>query len=395
MLKKTSQFAVLGLLLAPLALAQQGRIYKAGGNWAQEISGSLAGAKNLHIRVDAGAVQVQGGSQAGISYVFNTRAYSSAEDQARRQFNNYKINAYVRGDTAWIVGDWQGSHMQRFSGQFQINVPHDIEVVKVETQGGAVSVAGIDGRVQAETGGGKINIQNIGGAVSADTGGDNIEIGPVGGDVNIQTGGGKVYVGPVKGKLNASTGGGDIVLVSSQEGAVLEAGGGNIQVNQCGGQLKVSTGGGNIEVGNVGGPVKIETGGGSIHVGSAKGPVWAQTGAGRVELGPVPAAQVQTGAGGIVATFVPGGEPTDSSLQTSAGDVTVYLASGLHVTVQAAIELANGHTIHSDFSEIHVNSEGGDWGPKTITAEGSLNGGGEVLKIRTTTGDINLRRAGQ
>jgi DUF4097 and DUF4098 domain-containing protein YvlB len=382
-------------MLAPLALAQQGRIYQDGGSWAQEITGSLAAARMLRIRVDAGAVQVQGGSQAGISYVFHTRAFSSSEDQARRQFNNYKISSYVHGDTAWIVGDWEGGRTQRFSGTFVVNVPQNIELVKVETEGGDVSASGISGRVQAETGGGKIHIDNIGGAVSAETGGDSIDIGPVGGDVNIETGGGKVSIGPVKGKLNASTGGGDIVMVSSQEGAVLEAGGGNIQVQQCGGQLKVSTGGGNIDVGDVGGPVTIETGGGSIRVGSAKGMVQAETGAGRVDLGKVPAAHVETGAGAIVATFVPGGESTDSLLQTSAGDVTVYLAPNLHVTVQAAVELANGHSIHSDFSEIHVNSEGGDWGPKTITAEGSLNGGGPVLKIRTTTGDVNIRRAGQ
>jgi hypothetical protein len=56
--------------------------------------------------------------------------------------------------------------------------------------------------------------------------------------------------------------------------------------------------------------------------------------------------------------------------------------------------VANGHTIQAgDFSGIHVTSEGGDYGPKTVTAEGQLNGGGPVLKVRTTTGDIVFRRA--
>jgi len=56
------------------------------------------------------------------------------------------------------------------------------------------------------------------------------------------------------------------------------------------------------------------------------------------------------------------------------------------------VDLANGHTIRSDFSDILVHSEGGQWGPKTITAEGRLNGGGAVLKIHTTTGDIWFKR---
>ena len=77
-------------------------------------------------------------------------------------------------------------------------------------------------------------------------------------------------------------------------------------------------------------------------------------------------------------------------LETSAGDITVYLAPNLNITVRASIELANGHSIRSDFSEIRVTTEGGDWGPKTVTAEGKLNGGGPVLKVRTTTGDISF-----
>jgi hypothetical protein len=55
--------------------------------------------------------------------------------------------------------------------------------------------------------------------------------------------------------------------------------------------------------------------------------------------------------------------------------------------------MANGHTIHSDFADIHITSEGGDWGPKTIEAEGNLNGGGPTLKLSTSTGDIRILRA--
>jgi len=47
----------------------------------------------------------------------------------------------------------------------------------------------------------------------------------------------------------------------------------------------------------------------------------------------------------------------------------------------------------TDFPEIKVSSEGGQWDPKLITAEGNLNGGGPVLKVRTTMGNIYIRRA--
>jgi DUF4097 and DUF4098 domain-containing protein YvlB len=140
--------------------------------------------------------------------------------------------------------------------------------------------------------------------------------------------------------------------------------------------------------------VELETGGGSIRLGSAKGIVRAQTGAGRIELNGVPSARAETGAGGIVARFVSTGERNDSSLETSAGDITVYLAADVALTVRASIDMANGHKITSDFNDIRVVTEGGDWpGPKSYTAEGKLNGGGPVLKVRTTTGDIKFLRA--
>ena len=86
-------------------------------------------------------------------------------------------------------------------------------------------------------------------------------------------------------------------------------------------------------------------------------------------------------------------ERHDSDLETGAGDITVYLASDVAINVRASVDLANGHRITSEFSDIHVSSEGGQWGPKTYTAEGKLNGGGPTLKVHTSTGDINFKRA--
>ena len=380
--------------LASIALAQQVRVYRDGDSWTQETTGSMPGARDLRVRVDFGSVRIQGGSQQDITYVIRTRSYSSDEKTARREFENYKINASGRGEMASIEGDWQGGKHHLCSGEFVINVPRGLNLAKIETSGGGVTVSGITGRVETESGGGKIHLDDIGGSVAAETGGDSIEIGTVNGDLKLETGGGKISINDAKGRVEASTGGGNILLVSAAQGATLEAGGGNIEVRKCGGRLKVSTGGGNIELGDISGPVELETGGGSIRLASAKGIVRAQTGAGRIELNGVPCARAETGAGGIVARFISGGERSDSSLETSAGDIVVYLAPDVALTVRASIDMANGHKISSDFNDIRVITEGGDWpGPKSYTAEGKLNGGGPVLKVRTTTGDIKFLRA--
>jgi len=394
MLKQLSKFGAVLLLILPLASAQQIRVYGDGGNWTQEITGSLAIAKNLKVKVDIGSVRVEGGSQQGISYVIRNHSYSDSEDKARREFENYKISAYVHGDTAWIVGDWEGGRPHKFSGEFVVNVPRGMDEIKIETEGGSVTTTGIAGRVDAQSGGGSIHLDDIGGTVSAETGGGSIDVGNVASDVRLHTGGGSIKVNSAKGKIEAESGGGSVTIISGLQGAVLETGGGSIQVERCGGKVKASTGGGSIDLGDIGGAAEMETGGGSIHLSSAKGPVRAETGGGSIELNGVPSARAETGAGGIVAKFVPSnGEHNDSVLETSAGDITVYLAPSVNISVQASIEVANGHNIRSDFPDIRVTTEGGDYGPKTVTAEGSLNGGGPVLKVRTTTGDICFRRA--
>jgi len=395
-LKRISQLAsTIAFLaaLASLALGQDTRVYREGGNWVQEITGTLGAAKSLHVKVDVGSVRVEGSSQPGITYVIHSRAYTSSEQQARREFESYKISTYAKGDSAWIVGDWQGGHSRKFSGDFVITVPNNLELAKIETEDGGVRATGIAGRVEAQSGGGNLRLDDIAGAIAAETGGGTIDVGNAGGSVNVRTGGGNIKVASAKGKLEAESGGGTVTVLSCLQGATIETGAGNIQVERCQGPVRVTTGGGSVDLGDLGGSAVIESGAGSIRLGSAKGLVRVDTGGGCIELNGVPSARAETAAGGIVARFLSSGERTDSVLETSAGDVTVYIASDLSVSVRAAIELANGHSIRAtDFPDIHIASEGGEWGPKTVTAEGQLNGGGPVLKVRTNSGNITFRR---
>lgn len=396
-MKRILKFAVAPVLMAvalPL-LAQQSRIYRDGSTWVEEITGSMPAARNLHVNTEAGTVKVQGGVPGQINYTIRKRAYTSSEQNARRQFEAFKVNTGKRADTAWLEGDWEGGGAHKFAAEFSLQVPHDLELVKLETSGGGLSVTGISGRVEAQSGGGGIKLDDIGGAINAETGGDSITVGTVGGDLTLETGGGNISIGNAKGKVIARTGGGNVLIASGLQNVVVETGGGNIDVKKCSGEVKASTGGGSIDMGELSGPAKIETGGGSIRVAGVKGFVRVESGGGTIELHNLTGgARAETGAGGITAEFVGGSPFQDSSLQTGAGDVTVYLPSNLPVTVYAAVELANGHKIYaSDFPGLKVSSEGGEWGPQRVTAEGTLNGGGHTLKVRTNSGNIYFRRA--
>jgi DUF4097 and DUF4098 domain-containing protein YvlB len=396
-LKRSPQFV--GLLcvlagLAPLALAQETH-GSHEGVWSQATSGTLAAAKNVRVKLDMGSAVVHGGSQQGISYVVQSHSYSS-ERESRRQFGSFKVNSYVKGDTAWIVGEWDGGRPRKFSGEFVINIPRDTALVKIETGGGGVEATGITGRVEIESGGGKVKLDDIGGSATVETGGDSIDVGTVGGDLKLETGGGNISIKAVKGQIHAETGGGNVVVYSGEQGADIEALGGNVEIKHCGGRVKASTGGGSITLGDIGGPAEIETGGGSIRLTSARGRVGANAGAGSIELYGVPSARVETGAGGITVKFInTGAERSDSMLETSAGDITVYIAPDVAISVRASVDLGNGHHITSDFSDIHIAAEGSQYGPRTLNAEGKLNGGGPLLKVRTTTGDICIRKAKQ
>jgi DUF4097 and DUF4098 domain-containing protein YvlB len=396
---KLAGVAVVVSALASLALCQETRVYREGSNWVQEITGDLGAAKNLRVKLASGGARVQGGSQAGITYVIHRRAYTSSEQQARREFESYKINASIKGDTAWIISE-AGGRDRRCSDEYVINVPRNLDSAKIETGGGNVTATAIAGRAELESGGGNIHADDIGGPLSVATGGGTIEVGSVGGNVSLQTGGGSIKVTSVKGELNAESGGGSVVVLSALQGAVLQTGGGSIRVDKCSGRVKASTGGGSVDLGEIGGPAEIETGAGSIRLASAKGRVQAQTGGGSIQLDGATSVQAETSAGGIVVKLLSAANTgagsagrSNSTLETSAGDITVYLANDLAISIRAEIEMASGHTIHSDFADIHVASEGANWGPKTVTAEGQLNGGGPVLKVRTNSGNVNFRRA--
>jgi DUF4097 and DUF4098 domain-containing protein YvlB len=382
-------------LLASVPMwAQQSRVQREGGSWVELITGSLPPSRNLRLAAEIGSVEVHGSDQANISYVIRKRSYTDSEGRARREFEQYHITARQSGDTALIEGEWSGGSARKFTADYSIEVPRNLALAHVETHGGSLNLRDMMARVEATSGGGSINLDRIGGFVRAETGGGSIGVGSADNELRLETGGGSIRVASAKGRIEATTGGGSIAIESGLQDAVLETGGGSIQVKLCQGRLKASTGGGSIDVGQVSGPAELETGGGSIRLQSAKGVVRAETGGGSLELyGMAQGARAETGGGGITAQFVSGsGGFVDSTLETPTGDITVYLSPALKLNLRAAIDVANGHTIHSDFPEIVVRSEGGEYGPKQVSAQGMLNGGGPLLKVHTTTGDIWIRR---
>ncbi|HEY1526022.1 MAG TPA: hypothetical protein VGH51_07265 [Candidatus Angelobacter sp.] len=380
-MKKQLQLATLilaaGFLLAEQAAVAQSpnpRLYRAQGNeWIQEVSGTFSAGKTVKVKSSSGAIHILGAPQNNVTYTIREHVRATTEERARRELGRMKFTTYSSGETVVLQADCEGSHQG--SIDFDVHVPAQTQLVRLETEGGAVAANNLSGRVEAKTGGGAIQLDKITGIIAVSSGGGNIEIGKVGNDVEASTGGGSIHLVSAAGHVTAKSGGGNLDIGWAKV-MTLQTGGGSIQVTKCDGKVKAETGGGNIDLNDIAGAAEIETGGGSIHIGPARGGVRAETGAGT-----------------IMARLAAGGAPfTDSKLETQIGDIIVYVPDGLGVNVRAAVEAARSYGIRSEFGELKITSPAGNIGQREFYAEGSLNGGGPILHVHTTAGNIEIKR---
>src|SRR5512146_1025768 len=153
-MKRTRQIALL-LLLAAVAVgpgwAQQGKVYRDGNSWVGEVTGTLPAARTVRVTTVMGSVRVQGGARADIGYTVKKRAYASSESAARREFERFRVNATRSADAAVVLGESDEHSFRRFSVDFALDVPQNIDA-RVDTRGGGISVRGISGRADLSSG---------------------------------------------------------------------------------------------------------------------------------------------------------------------------------------------------------------------------------------------------
>jgi hypothetical protein len=223
---KHLQLATL-ILAAGLAAAAQTtdpKMYRGSGNeWIQEVHGTLPAAKALKVISTAGAIHIQGTQQSNITYIAREHVRAGSEQAARRSLAGLKFSVGSAGELAWLKAECDGSN-QRYT-DFEIQAPTQTAMIKLETEGGAVTVSNVSGKVIANTGGGDIKLDQVGGAIVASSGGGNIDIGKVGADVKAETGGGSIHIDSAGGQIAAKSGGGNLKIGTGKV-MWLETGGG-------------------------------------------------------------------------------------------------------------------------------------------------------------------------
>ncbi|RKU05946.1 hypothetical protein C6502_20890 [Candidatus Poribacteria bacterium] len=218
----------------------------------------------------------------------------------------------------------------RLGVKFLITVPQRYNV-DLKTLGGGISVADLAGEVRSQTSGGSLRIGSIKGPVWGRTSGGSIKLEGTQGDADVKTSGGKITIGSVAGAVQAKTSGG------------------SISIDKATGGVNAKTSGGSITVEEVMGSINAKTSGGSIKAYISRQP------------------------------------EGDCSLETSGGSVTAYLVEDIGVDVEAR---TSGGSVSTDVP-IATVVQGK---VRKNRLQGAINGGGPLLKLRTSGGSIRLRK---
>jgi DUF4097 and DUF4098 domain-containing protein YvlB len=181
-------------------------------------------------------------------------------------------------------------------------------------------------------------------------------------NLDISTSGGDVGVKQVSGRIQTETSGGDIVLERLSGEMLVETSGGDIQATDMTGDFRGTTSGGDIVVAKVSGNIGVETSGGDIRLSAVEGRVSAETSGGDISIG------LSGSNKGIVA-------------ETSGGDIDVITASTIQANLDAStsggsVVCSLPITLAGEIDESRV--------------KGTLNGGGELIRVRTSGGDIRI-----
>ena len=359
----------------------------------------VAGARSLRVTVATGNVQVFTDESIQVSY----RAIAAADsrdpwsEEFLRQFN-ISVRKTPSGLELNAKVPWQGLHGP-FDITIEIHIPRQFDL-DVRTGAGNIAVQDIDGRVHLASAGGNINVGRVGkfenipahgSAGTANNGSmpNNSQgkrpVLPVA--ARLETQGGEISVGEVAGSLHASTAGGHITTGSIEGDASLRTGGGQIYARRIAGSAQLDTGGGNIRIDNAGSGISADTAGGAIVLRQTDAPIQVSAINGSISAW---LSDHRADENGQASESGKLSQP--SQLSSTSGDIVVYFPRKLSATIDATIEQGRGHQIAADPSlPLKISYRESADGLRTIHYTGQLNGGGEVVHLKTSSGNIVLR----
>ncbi len=183
-------------------------------------------------------------------------------------------------------------------------------------------------------------------------------------DIDLKTAGGAIDAASIRGRVD------------------LHSSGGTIEVSDVDGKVDAHTSGGNVSAAEVRGDVHLNTSGGGIRAHRIDGDLTAKTSGGAIEIEDVSGAVEAHTSGGPVRARFSAGNASGGSLSSSGGGITAIIDPAVSLDVDA-------HTSGGRVSVDLPITARGSWSRNTV--RGELNGGGPLLKLRSSGGSIKLR----
>jgi DUF4097 and DUF4098 domain-containing protein YvlB len=296
----------------------------------------------------------------------------------------------IRGTIDWkiIVPPTVNLDLVTFGGSIRMN--NLDAAATLRTTGGSVTVGNIKGKTTIITQGGLIRAGNIGSSAEMrSSSAGSLEVGDIVGNADLHTAGGPITAGVVDGKVIADASGGAIYIKGSHGEVTVTADPGEIFVGDAL-QVFAKTSGGSIIVPKVRGPLRAMTESGDIKLASAGGWVEATTGSGDIHV-----------------TMNPVNFDADLhvNLETGVGNVTIFVPERMRASFDASIDrpaLSPGRRIVSEIpmygqaiTTLDRNVRGAPVPPinrfnAPDRQQGTLNGGGNPIKLHTSLGKIEI-----
>ena len=172
------------------------------------------------------------------------------------------------------------------------------------------------------------------------------------------------------------------VTVPQRYGINIHTGGGKVELTDFTGSATLRTSGGDIVAKNVNGNVEAHTSGGGIFADTIRGEMDAATSGGDVRLLKVDGKIAgRTSGGDVQCSLV--GVNRGISVSTSGGSIEVTLPRATTANIEAK---TSGGEFTSEIPVAITRIQEGH-------VQGSINGGGQPIDVRTSGGDITLRAA--
>ncbi|MGH7494235.1 MAG: DUF4097 family beta strand repeat-containing protein [bacterium] len=414
-----SQFMAGLAICAVVVAAARAQDLKREGRWyVTEIKKTFqVGADGmLEMRNVNGDVTVQSWAQNSVEIIETLRMDVFTEEEARHVREASEASYSQSGNR--IVVEGRERSRRSVDSYFKVNVPATFGL-DISTSGGDLSVYRVKGTTTLHTSGGNIDLIETGGTVRANTSGGDVNVRDAEGDLVVKTSGGNLELERIKGTLDAKTSGGNITLRVANKSVDLSTSGGNIEIIDVEGNVNARTSGGNVEVDNTGGRVDVATSGGDLVLRDIKGELDGATSGGDIRAERLHAtSRLATSGGDVIVrdlmaslsaetsggnvevemTLTDFKKPHSLTLSSSGGNIELAIPEKLPAKIYAEIHLEDRwswgerYDISSDFPLKIERGEGERrWG-KYIRGEGDINGGGDPITLKTSAGNITIRK---